>query len=77
MSTIIPRNTAIPIDKKKQYTTNVDNQTSVHIKVHQGEQVFADDNHKIGDFRVNGLMAAPKHQEKVDVTFRIDANGIL
>ena len=77
MSSIIPRNTQIPIEKTKEYSTSSDNQTSLKIQVLQGESELASDNHKVAKFNIGNIRSAPKGQEKIDVSFRIDANGIL
>ena len=77
MSTIIKRNTAIPIEKTERYSTLSDNQTEVKIQVLQGECVLAKDNHRVAKFYIRNITPAPAGQEKVDVTFRKDANGLL
>ena len=77
MSTIIPRNSAIPIKKTERYSTVTDNQTRVRVQVLQGEQKLAADNHKADQFSLEGIPKAPAGQESVDVTIEIDANGLL
>ena len=74
---MIPRNTTIPIDKTKVYSTAADNQTSVEIHVLQGERPMAGQNRTLGKFHLEGIMPAPRGVPKVEVTFSIDANGIV
>jgi molecular chaperone DnaK len=76
-STIIPRNTVIPVSRSKLYMTSVDNQETVCIEVSQGEQVQADENVPLGSFEVNGLPPKPAGKVKVEVQFSFDLNGIL
>jgi len=77
MTVMIGRNTTIPTQKKEIYSTASDNQTSVEIHVLQGERANARDNRTLGKFHLEGLPAAPRGMPKVEVTFDIDANGIL
>ena len=77
MTTLIARNTTIPTKKTETFTTAADGQTSVDIHVLQGERPMADDNKAIGRFILDGLLPAPRGVPQVDVTFDIDANGIL
>ena len=77
MTTLIPRNTTIPTKKTETFTTAADGQTSVDIHVLQGERPMAGDNKSIGRFILDGLLPAPRGVPQVDVTFDIDANGIL
>ena len=77
MSTIIKRNTSIPIERTERYKTFHDNQTKIGISVLQGECEQAKDNHMVAKFSISDITPAPAGQEKVDVTFRIDANGLL
>jgi molecular chaperone DnaK len=77
MTVMIPRNTTIPTQKKEIYSTAADNQTSVEIHVLQGERAEARYNRTLGKFHLEGLPAAPRGVPKVEVTFDIDANGIL
>src|SRR6185436_9690261 len=77
MTVMIPRNTTIPTQKKEIYSTASDNQTSVEIHVLQGERAQARDNRTLGKFHLEGLPTAPRGIPKVEVTFDIDANGIL
>jgi molecular chaperone DnaK len=74
---MIPRNTTIPIDKTKVYSTAADNQTSVEIHVLQGERPMSAQNRTLGKFHLEGIMPAPRGVPKVEVTFSIDANGIV
>ena len=75
--TLIPRNTTIPTSKAEVFTTAENNQTSVEIQVLQGERPMAQDNKLIGQFILDGILPAPRGMPKVEVTFDIDANGIL
>ncbi len=77
LTTLIPRNTTIPTKKTETFTTAADGQTSVDIHVLQGERPMAADNKSIGRFILDGLLPAPRGIPQVDVTFDIDANGIL
>ena len=74
---LIPRNTTIPTSKSEVFTTAEDNQSSVEIHVLQGERQMAQDNKSIGRFILDGVLPAPRGLPKVEVTFDIDANGIL
>lgn len=74
---IIERNTTIPAKRKRIYSTAEDNQTSVHIQVLQGERPRAQDNKILGNFELTGIAPAPRGVPQVEVTFEIDANGIL
>nr|HMR05697.1 molecular chaperone DnaK [Polyangiaceae bacterium] len=77
MTVMIPRNTTIPTQKKEIYSTASDSQTSVEIHVLQGERAEARVNRTLGKFHLEGLPPAPRGVPKVEVTFDIDANGIL
>ncbi len=77
MTKIIERNTTIPTKKSQVFTTAEDNQTSVEIHVLQGEREFARDNRTLGKFHLIGLPPAPRGIPQIEVTFDIDANGIL
>ncbi|XP_065213344.1 heat shock 70 kDa protein-like [Planococcus citri] len=77
MSVIINRNTAIPTRRIERYVTSHDNQTEVKIKVFEGEYAFTKDNHLLGKFTLCGVPPAPAGEAKIDVTFNIDANGML
>jgi len=76
-SRLIPRNTTIPMKKTQEFSTAADNQTSVTIKVFQGEREMAASNNMLGAFDLTGLPPAPRGVPKIEVTFDIDANGIL
>ncbi len=77
MTTLIERNTTIPVKKTETFSTAQDNQTSVDIHVLQGERSMAADNMSLGRFRLDGIPPAPRGVPQVEVTFDIDANGIL
>ena len=77
MTKMIERNTTIPVRKMETYSTAADNQTAVDIHVLQGERPMAADNMSLGRFRLDGIPPAPRGIPQVEVTFDIDANGIL
>lgn len=77
MTVIIPRNTTIPVRKTEVFTTAEDFQTAVDIKIYQGERPMAADNILLGQFRLEGIPPAPRGVPQIEVTFDIDANGIL
>lgn len=74
---IIHRNTTIPTKKSQVFSTAADNQTKVGITILQGEREMAADNKKLGDFDLGGIPMAPRGHPQIEVTFDIDANGIL
>ena len=74
---MIERNTTIPTKKNQVFSTFSDNQTAVDVVVLQGERSMSADNKKLGNFRLDGILPAPRGMAQVDVTFDIDANGIL
>jgi molecular chaperone DnaK len=77
MTKIIPRNTTIPTKKSEVFSTAVDGQTNVEIHVLQGEREMSSDNKSLGTFRLDGIPPAPRGVPQIEVTFDIDANGIL
>jgi molecular chaperone DnaK len=77
MTTLIERNTTIPVRKTEVFSTAEDNQTAVDIHVLQGERPMAKDNMSLGQFRLEGIPPAPRGGPQIEVTFDIDANGIL
>ncbi|AUC61961.1 Hsp70 family cation channel-forming heat shock protein [Cyanobacterium sp. HL-69] len=77
MTKIIPRNTTIPTKKSETFSTAVDSQSNVEIHVLQGEREFSKDNKSLGTFRLDGIPPAPRGVPQIEVTFDIDANGIL
>lgn len=77
MTRIIERNTTIPTKRSEIFTTAEDNQPSVMIQVYQGERDFARDNKSLGNFELTGLMPAPRNVPQIEVSFDIDANGIV
>ncbi|NLG43695.1 MAG: molecular chaperone DnaK, partial [Phycisphaerae bacterium] len=77
MTVLIPRNTTIPTSKKEIFSTAADNQPAVDIHVLQGERKMAGDNRTLGRFQLTGIPPAPRGLPQIEVTFDIDANGIL
>ncbi|MFP4598887.1 MAG: molecular chaperone DnaK [Persicimonas sp.] len=77
MTTLIPRNTTIPTKKSETFSTASDNQTSVTVHVLQGERPMSGDNKTLGKFNLEGLPPAPRGVPQIEVTFDIDANGIV
>ena len=75
--TLIEKNTTVPAEESKTFTTAMDNQTAVTINVVQGEREMASDNKSLGEFNLEGLPPAPAGQPQIEVTFEIDADGIL
>ena len=74
---LIPRNTTIPTSKSETFTTAADNQTNVEVHVMQGERTMAAENKSIGKFMLDGILPAPRGMPQIEVSFDIDANGIL
>ncbi len=77
MTKLIERNTTIPTKKSETFSTAADGQTDVHVKVFQGEREIASHNKVLGDFQLSGIPSAPRGVPKIEVTFDIDANGIV
>ncbi len=77
MTPLVPRNTTIPVSKSQTFSTADDNQTAVDIHVLQGERPMANDNKSLGMFRLDGIPPAMKGMPQIEVTFDIDANGIV
>jgi molecular chaperone DnaK len=77
MTKLIERNTTIPVRKSETFSTAEENQTAVDVHVLQGERELARDNRTLGHFKLEGIRPAPRGAPQIDVTFDIDANGIL
>jgi molecular chaperone DnaK len=77
MSVVIPANTSIPTRAKKVFATTEDNQAHVAIEIHQGEHEAASKNRRLGKFIMTDLTVAPRGRTKVEVSFTMDADGIL
>jgi molecular chaperone DnaK len=77
LTVMIPRNTTIPTKKAEVFTTAADNQPSVEVQVFQGERPMARDNKQIGSFHLDGIPPAPRQTPKIEVSFELDANGVL
>jgi molecular chaperone DnaK len=77
LAPLIPRNTNIPTKRSQTFSTAADGQTGVTVEVFQGERPMADDNRKLGNFDLTGIPPAPRGVPKIEVSFDVDANGIL
>ncbi len=77
MNVIIPRNSVIPIKRKRKYTTDSDYETSVNVKVFEGERKMTKDNFLVGEFELKGIEKAPRGIVQIEITFSVDVNGII
>lgn len=77
MNVLIPRNSIIPIKRKRKYTTDSDFETSVHVKIYEGERKMTKNNFLVGEFELFGIDSAPRGIAQIEITFSVDINGII
>jgi len=77
MTVLINRGSTIPTEKSQIFSTAADNQTAVDIRVFEGERAMVTDNHQLGNFRLDGIAAAPRGQAQIEVKFKVDSDGIM